>query len=358
MTKTLPISIAMCLLCITLGFVLVGCGETPPASPTEYKITLPASTLYDIDANKTTAEAGEKITLNIDLNSAAYTITEVKANDIVCELEDGRYTFTMPESDVAVTVYTAIQEINSADVLSWSASAPSQISTAREGDNFAKQTIYFDFSENVNNPQAEIISTNEAVLPSSAIDIHFIDANMGTMKNGGYFNIDLTKVTVGETYLILRVHSSSGSNVDDTITKKIEVKEYGTLEVATWTNTLNFDLSRIFDEYSTQGEGITIQINDKNEIYGGPDYYVSQVATSEDETVTIKYVPNHAYTISIMVFEYTDDQGHIRIIAEFDLDEAFSGDSITGFNRYEDGELYFIRDGASLDIDVHERTYS
>ncbi len=357
MTKTLPISIIMCLLCLVFGLFFVGCGNTPPATPTQYKITLPESTLYDIEANKTTAAAGEIITLDIDLNSAAYTITEVQALDIECKLEDGKYIFTMPDNDVTVTVSTAIQEISSADVLSWAPSAPNQISVAREGDNYASQTIYFDFSENVNNPQYEITSTDEAIIPNSALEVHFIDANMGSMKSGGYLNIDLTQVTLGEAYLIFRVHTTSVTNVDATITKKFTVKEYGTIEVTTWTNTLNFDLSRIFDKYSQEGDGITINIRDKNAIYGAPDYSISQTTTSEDETITINYVPHHAYTISVSCTELKEDGVHYNIIAEFVLDETVgTGSSTTGFNRYENGELHFVNNGASLKITVREKS--
>ena len=141
-SKSLSLTLLICLLCLISGFALIGCGETPPAQPTEYKITLPESNIYEISANTTTAEKDTVITLTAEILNSAYEITEIRANDTVCEkTSDTTYTFTMPEADVTITVDTAVKETNSDDGIYWATSAPNQISKAQNGDNYASQEI-------------------------------------------------------------------------------------------------------------------------------------------------------------------------------------------------------------------------
>lgn len=357
-TKSLSLTLAMCLLCIVTGFVLVGCGETPPAQPTEYKITLPESNIYKISANTTTAEKDTIITLTTKISNSAYDITEVRANDIICEkTSDTTYTFTMPEADVTITVTTTIKEIATDDDISWAKSVPNQIAKAQEGITYATQEIKFEFSENINNPQYELTSTDENVIPNDAMSVSFNAVDKGSMKDGGTITINLTKVNLGTTYLIFHVKAGSMGYADGTITKKIEVKEYGQIEVATWTNTINFDLSRIYDTYHDQGTGITITVRDSNQIYGANYEKVKEVkASSEEESVQIQYIPNHAYTISVMVVELQEDGIHYNILTEFVINDTIVGfgvgDDEEDFNRYLDKKLYFIYDGASIDLTV------
>ncbi len=360
MTKTLPLTLAICILCLITGFALVGCGETPPSQPTEYKIILPESTIYEITANKTTAEKDAIITLTAEISSPAYEITEVRANDVVCEkTSDTTYTFTMPEADVTITVATTIKEIASDDDISWANSATNQIAKARDGDSFASQTIKFEFSENINNPQYELISTDENVIPNDAMSVSFVaaDGGSGSMKTGGSIKIDLTKVNFGTTYLIFNVKAGSMGYADGTITKKIEVVEFGQINVTTWTNTINFDLSRIYDDYYNLGTGIAITVRDSDAdyIYGANyENRVDVTAESEEVSVEIEYVPYHAYQVSVMVTEPNGD--YYRILAEFVINDTIvgsgTGDNEEDFNRYLDRELYFVYDGASIDLTV------
>ena len=358
-TKSFSLTFAMVILCLITGFILVGCGEKPPVQPTEYKITLPESNVYEISASETTAAKDSVITLTAEILNPAYEITEIRANDVVCTKTSATtYTFTMPENDVTITVTTAIKEIASDDGIYWALnSTQSQIAKAKDGDNYATQTINFEFSENINNPKYTLVSTDERIIPSAAMAVSFTDANMGSMKSGGSITIDLTQVNLGTTYLIFNVQTSSMGNTDGTITKKIEVVEYGQVTVSTWTNTVNFDLSRIYDEYHNQGDGITITIRDSNPIYGANYEQTTEItASSEEESVSIQYVPNHAYTISVSVFEWLEDEGRYNFIATFVINDTITGfgtgDDEEDFNRYLDRELYFVYDGASIGLTV------
>ena len=357
-SKSLSLTLLICLLCLISGFALIGCGETPPAQPTKYKIILPESNIYEISANETTATKDTVITLTVETSNPAYKILEIRANNTICEkTSNTTYTFTMPEADVTITVDTAVKEINSDDGIYWAINTPNQISKAQDGDNYASQTINFDFSENINNPQYSLVSTNENIIPNEAMAVNFTDANMGSMKKGGSITIDLTQVNLGTTYLIFNVKTSSMGYTNGTITKKIEVVEYGQVVVTTWTNTINFDLSRIYEDYHNKGTGITITVRDSNQIYGANYEKVTEViASSEEESIAIQYVPNHAYTISVIVVELQEDNIHYNILAEFvinDTIEGFgTGDDEEDFNRYLDNELYFVYDGASIDLTV------
>lgn len=353
MTKTKKISLILIVITMMLmiGFLLIGCGDKKQASPAQYNINLPTSDLYEISSSHTTAQAGQTITLTIILESKVYAITEVLANDIVCEKTDEAYTFSMPEEDVTIVVNTQIQEINSDDGVLWATSAPNQIAKAQEGDTWADDYIYFNFVENVNSPQYELVSTDENVIPNDAMSVYFKDANMGSMKSGGSITIELDKVNLGTTYLIFHVHTSSGGYTDATITKKIEVVEYGQIEVTTWTNTINFDLSSIYDRY----ENINISISDQNSQYGTESNSVSLKPDNEKVTVDIQYVPGHAYSVSVISGTIGED-GYWDYDAIFVINDTIAGsgtgDNEEDFTRYIDGNLYFIYEGASINLKV------
>ena len=348
MTKTKKISLTLIVITMMLmiGFLLIGCGDKKQASPAQYNINLPTSDLYEISSSHTTAQAGQTITLTITLESKVYVITEVLANDIVCEKTDEDYTFSMPEEDVTIIVNTQIQEINSNDGVLWAASAPNQIAKAQEGDTWANDYIYFDFVENVNSPQYELVSTDENVVPNDAMSIYFEDANMGSMKSGGSITIELDKVNLGTIY-----YNMNGGYTDATITKKIEVVEYGQIEVTTWKNTINFDLSSIYDRY----ENINISISDQNSQYGTESNSVSLKPDKEEVSVEIQYVPGHAYYVNVYSGTIGDD-GYWDYDAVFVINDTIAGSGVgddeEDFTRYIDGNLYFIHEGASIDLKV------
>ena len=71
----------------------------------EYNITYAASEYYTVTNLAAKATKGTKVTFNIAVNDENKELSSIKANDVDCTLEeDGKYSFVMPEGDVAIAI--------------------------------------------------------------------------------------------------------------------------------------------------------------------------------------------------------------------------------------------------------------
>ena len=336
----------------TAGITMLACGEEPKA-PASYNVILPSSSEYTITVDKEAASEGDVVSLEIEVTNIAKEVESVYANEVVCEFVDNVYSFTMPAEDVTVTVN--LQDKTFTEVLvdgqvEWALYNPNQIVTSSA--QYAEDTIYINYTEGVNNPEVTVTSTNQAVIPDSAIgEVLDWDLDMGSMKAYSYFDIDLNQVTVGTTYLIINVNSDSVTNVDATIIKKIDVVEQDDLVIDTWSTSLTLDLSRL-----TSYMFVNIQVFDWDAQYGSTMQTISTIGSpSEGDgevTIDIDYIPYHRYRVSV----YVNENGANKF---FDIDDTQgTGSSISGYNQYIDGYLTFFEDGGSLTLDVLTSTHS
>ena len=336
----------------TAGITMLACGEEPKA-PASYNVILPSSSEYTITVDKETASEGDVVSLEIEVTNIAKEVESVYANEVVCEFVDNVYSFTMPAEDVTVTVN--LQDKTFTEVLvdgqvEWALYNPNQIVTSSA--QYAEDTIYINYTEGVNNPEITVTSTNQDVIPASAIgEVLDWDLDMGSMKAYSYFDIDLNQVNVGTTYLIINVNSDSVTNVDATIIKKIDVVEQDDLVIDTWSTSLTLDLSRL-----TSYMFVNIQVFDWDAQYGSTMQTISTIGSpSEGDgevTIDIDYVPYHRYRVSV----YVNENGANKF---FDIDDTQgTGSSISGYNQYIDGYLTFFEDGGNLILDVLTSTHS
>lgn len=336
----------------TAGITMLACGEEPKA-PASYNVILPSSSEYTITVDKETASEGDVVSLEIEVTNIAKEVESVYANEVVCEFVDNVYSFTMPAEDVTVTVnlqdktFTEVLVDGQVELALYN---PNQIVTSSA--QYAEDTIYINYTEGVNNPEVTVTSTNQAVIPDSAIgEVLDWDLDMGSMKAYSYFDIDLNQVTVGTTYLIINVNSDSVTNVDATIIKKIDVVEQDDLVIDIWSTSLTLDLSRL-----TSYMFVNIQVFDWDAQYGSTMQTISTIGSpSEGDgevTIDIDYVPYHRYRVSV----YVNENGANKV---FDIDDTQgTGSSISGYNQYIDGYLTFFEDGGSLTLDVLTSTHS
>ena len=336
----------------TAGITMLACGEEPKA-PASYNVILPSSSEYTITVDKEAASEGDVVSLEIEVTNIAKEVESVYANEVVCEFVDNVYSFTMPAEDVTVTVN--LQDKTFTEVLvdgqvEWALYNPNQIVTSSA--QYAEDTIYINYTEGVNNPEINVTSTNQDVIPASAIgEVLDWDLDMGSMKAYSYFDIDLNQVNVGTTYLIINVNSDSVTNVDATIIKKIDVVEQDDLVIDTWSTSLTLDLSRL-----TSYMFVNIQVFDWDAQYGSTMQTISTIGSpSEGDgevTIDIDYVPYHRYRVSV----YVNENGANKF---FDIDDTQgTGSSISGYNQYIDGYLTFFEDGGNLILDVLTSTHS
>ena len=356
MVKKILVFLSVALLSCT---AFSACGERPPVTAETYKISVPNSADYTVESDKTSAEEGQEITLTVTLLNNELVLDKVFANDILCEENyDETFSFVMPAEDVTVRVETSqIQEILSSGIVSLDAKTPDYISMSSGADwetgFIANEDIYFNLSSSIlGRLSVEVTSTNEAVIPNSAFTVDEGDSYMPT---GGSVKIDLTKVQAGTTYVYIHVKSNGVSTVNDTLIKKIQVVEYGSLDEliqpSAWKNSITFDLSKIVGKY----DGITVRVYDFDAQYGASDNEAIYTITDEEEyTLEFNYIKNHEYSVKVY---YTEIPGDSQSTKYFVLPNVMSGPSTSelGFNELKDGFVTFAFNGGSLKVQVQNK---
>lgn len=155
-------------------------------------------------------------------------VTSVKYNNSACsKADDGKYTFTMPSQNVTVSAtsekITAIEEDRP---VSWQQEGALQIAKTT-----GNAQIKYDVTNTLcTDADVTVTSTNQAVIPSNAITQSNTTVSMGSQINGGIITIDLTKVSVGKTFIILDFDNNTSTSSDGTIIKEVEIVPEGELE--------------------------------------------------------------------------------------------------------------------------------
>lgn len=338
---------ALCL-CLSLA-LLCSCGgkqESDKEQNTQYRITAQSDgcTFAGLPAQ---AKEGETISFSATAENNLQTIDKILAGETECARDtNGTYSFTMPAKDVSLQAVLSWrqEEILKDDVLSWRGNTPSQVCKAQEADaDWARQIVYFDFSSPRNvasGGKVTLTSLNPDIIPQSALSepyLHKSDTANGFCDYGS-FEISLGDVSVGTAYIALRAETSSGTPIDATIIKKIEVVEYGNLTEETWTERVEVDLSAVYEQYASQG--LKIQISDQDQQYGATLKTVTSSVTADVMTVFIEYVPTHSYAVTVYC-------GEIPQLTFFSLTECVMESA-----SYLDGALLFTRENALISVSV------
>lgn len=233
---------AMCLVVIPALFTFAACTDPDKGgdggndggsegggsgSATSYTITYTNGTGYTL-SGVTTAKAGDKVTVTVNVTEYDVQVTSVKYNNSACsKADDGKYTFTMPSQNVTVSAtsekITAIEEDRP---VSWQQEGALQIAKTT-----GNAQIKYDVTNTLcTDADVTVTSTNQAVIPSNAITQSNTTVSMGSQINGGIITIDLTKVSVGKTFIILDFDNNTSTSSDGTIIKEVEIVPEGELE--------------------------------------------------------------------------------------------------------------------------------
>ena len=194
---------------------------------TSYTITYTNGAGYTL-SGAASAEAGDKVTVTVNVTEYDVRVTSVKYNNSACsKADDGKYSFTMPSQNVTVSAtsekITAIEEDRP---VSWQQEGALQI--AKTTGN--AQIKYDVTNTSCTDADVTVTSTNQAVIPSNAITQSNTTESMGSQINGGIITIDLTKVSVGKTFIILDFDNNTSTSSDGTIIKEVEIVPEGELE--------------------------------------------------------------------------------------------------------------------------------
>ena len=352
-TKKILVGIFGVICMLFVGFTLTACGEGKPQNDNKvYSITYEEGDYYSFTSRTIKQTAGEIATFKLE-NEPFIQIDKVYANEIECvKGEDGEYTFTMPQEDVLVTVtYIDAPEILEAKYgMTWSV-APSTITKAKDGDSsfIARQSFRVDFGEQgiyhkINAEgylsEVEIISTNESVIPLSAIS--GVNSTDDSVIYECYFSIDLTQVSVGETTLVV-----VEKEYDRIISKTVNVVPYGEATPNDlWEVSVTVDLSDIeHTEYKDKNFRIFFSDESEEYVYGSI-YSATQIedftwADLKDGklTFTFDYNPDHKFTVDVAYEYYVDRFKEFR----------YNNFTVVR-GAEEDGEVIFDFNGDNVEV--------
>ena len=337
--------------CLTAVFV--SCPQIPEVevSPAqEYKITYTVSvTVKDaVTVNgPATAKSGDTVTFTIDgigFDKRLVSVEYYYLFNSDCDYNEatGEYSFTMPGLDTPVTIVVEqLTDVSKDGAISWRGNQPSQIVP---GDSVQELTFNVDASWTTS-CTVELTSTDENVIPPSALIYKKLKESDGNAITGITISIDLSQIKPGKTYLIVNFQSGNTSAKGEII-KLIEVT--GTLNETILNATLEVDMSAFNGDTSDK----YIQFVDQNYQNGSKVeeprtiYFADQTGTEDVFALDLQFVEGHAYKVSV---------GKVKSGDSYVIDDSISGGGSTtddDYNGIIDSILRIKTDGSTIEINV------
>ena len=345
--------------CLTAVFV--SCPQTPEVevSPAqEYKITYTVSgTGKDaVTVNgPATAKSGDTVTFTIDGIEFDKRLVSVEYyyifnSDCDYNEETGEYSFTMPGLDTPVTIVVEqLTDVSKDRAISWRGNQPSQIVP---GDSVQELTFNVNAAWTTS-CTVELTSTDENVIPPSALTYKELKQDASTIITGITISIDLSQIKPGKTYLIVNFQSKNSSSQKGEIIKLIEVTN--TLNETILNATLEVDMSAFNGDTSDK----YIQFVDQNYQNGSKVEerreldFLGESSTNKVFTFSnLQFVEGHAYKVYVGIKGSGDSFG-IR-------DSISGGGSTTDddYNGIKDSVLRVKTDNSTIKINVENKVVS
>ena len=371
---------AVCSIGLISGLAACGGEDNPPSQPASYSITAPAgSEVYTVTGLPETAQEGDTVSFKVTLTDPENSVlNEVRieptfdASFDVTPAADGTYTFTMPDGPVKIIVdATAFSEVLSdGGVIFGEDNATELVIGATNGGYLNEDNDYVEAWEyNIDitwvqtanlSPRSSVTSSNQAVIPDSAIYFEAGDKGSSAYFSDVQVYIDTTQISEGSTWLSIYLDSNETSS-NGTVCVKITVVD--SVELETMPESVVID----FDGYAEEGDDILVRFYDSDYIENStidgqpaPQYIqvAGKVGADGKATFSFDYVIGHSYSISIYKGTewYTGQATNGSEAAQNTLvlggDVVGQGSTLTGFDQYVDGELSFVNPSSSLELTV------
>ena len=291
-----------------------------------------------------TAKSGDTVTFTIDGIEFDKRLVSVEYDYLFnsdCDYNEatGEYSFTMPGPDTPVTIVVEqLTDVSKDGAISWRGNQPSQIVPGDEG----VQELTFNVDASwTTSCTVELTSTDENVIPPSALTYKELKQDAGTIITGITISIDLN------------VNFQSGNtSAKGEIIKLIEVT--GTLNETILNATLEVDMSAFNGDTSDK----YIQFVDQNYQNGSKIeeprtiYFADQIATEDVFTLDLQFVEGHAYKVSV---------GKVKSGDSYVIDDSISGGGNTtddDYNGIKDSVLRVKTDNSTIKINVENKVIS
>ncbi len=215
----------------------------------------------------------------------------------------------------------------------------------------------------LNSNYTVLTSEDQTIIPDDAMELSTIldtDINGSNGTNeivGLRIRIDRSMISAGTTNVLLQVRPNNGSSSISSVTANlcvpVTVGEYGTIEVDTYTTTLNLDLSNLDSKVSSKlGSStpttLTFYFYDNEAVYGANETYTISYDLLEfkDDSLSfskIKYPIGHTF----MVYIYVSDGSNAYSLA-FSSSETSSSYEYTIANNTT--YLEILENNASVNL--------
>ena len=244
--KKIFAAVAVLCLVVALTALLVACtpkdrggegggtgGGSGTGDGTVYTVNAPEGFLYDFGWKTTRATAGSDAYVEVKPAFDAVVIDKVYANDELCvnagPAEDGgtRFEFVMPAEDVDITVVPSFTDTERDGRINWAKGMETAISA---GAGTATLTAEIGWSWTTSIKVPELLSTDESVIPNDALSYEPV-TNQDLVGSSGSnsivqvrVEIDLGKVSPGETQIVLGLESGNSSSNNGCIVVTVTVE--------------------------------------------------------------------------------------------------------------------------------------
>ena len=345
--------------CLTVIFV--SCSLTPEVevSPAqEYKITYTISGTGEdaVTVNgPATAKSGDTVTFTIDgieFDKRLVSVEYYYLFNSDCDYNEatGEYSFTMPGLNTPVTIIVEqLTDVSKNGAISWRGNQPSQIVP---GDSVQELTFNVDASWTTS-CTVELTSTDENVIPPSALTYKELYENTGNIITGITISIDLNQIKPGKTYLIVNFQSENSSSQKGEIIKLIEVTD--TLNETILSATIEVDMSAFngatsdkYIQFVDQNYQNGSKVEERREIYFSAHTPENGVFIFEN----LQFVEGHAYKVSV---------GKVKSGDSYVIDDSISGGGNTtndDYNGIKDSVLRVKTDNSTIEINVENKVVS
>ena len=209
-----------------------------PSEITTYTITVTSDEYGTITPSKTSAEAGEEITLTVNVNESTKKLDKIYVNDVAITTgEDGTYRFTMPSENVTIRgsysdVTTPETYTITTESLEGATITPSKTTGLVAGEEVSITVTVTDTTKEIATLTANDVTlgkgtdgTYKLVMPSENVTLK---ATLKDVEVEATYTITATSVT-GATITLDKETAKVGEEVSVTVTVTDETKEVATV---------------------------------------------------------------------------------------------------------------------------------
>ena len=209
-----------------------------PSEITTYTITVTSDEYGTITPSKTSAEAGEEITLTVNVNESTKKLDKIYVNDVaITSGEDGTYRFTMPSENV--TIRGSYSDITTPETYTITTESlegvtitPSKTTGLVAGEEVSITVTVTDTTKEIATLTANDVTlgkgtdgTYKLVMPSENVTLK---ATLKDVEVEATYTITATSVT-GATITLDKETAKVGEEVSVTVTVTDETKEVATV---------------------------------------------------------------------------------------------------------------------------------